>query len=868
MTTFVTLPNELLLGIARSVDQRADLHALTLVSKQCYDVVDSVLWQREVSLNRPGPLHWAIGEGNISLVRKALDHGADPNQPAYRRWPKVQADENHWWDYTPRFISDQSFTSNTHSRNHDSVDSSWAEFGRACWRPLHLAVTKGRTDIVEMLLDRGAAIDELSWRLCECLPHPSYDLFPTLTTTADGQGQGFMDIKDGGWTPLHVAICHEDVEMAKLLLRRGASTDTHRDLRWNHNAFSEPSHGGNITAMHEAARYGLLDLMVFLVEGGYQSIDTDSELVGKPIHLAIWNGHFDTVVPWLKEQGASLDEVSRETGTTPLLVMSKKSQLDSVVQLIELGADVTSRSGTQPANTALHLLAYPPPGEIDNPCGNQSATKSEVVNLLVSKGLDVDTPETDTGYSALIVASGHCDLDMMRALLECGADPNYRDLDGSTAFNKVGLLTESLQPRIYEAGRMLIDWGLDIQGPFGENQTTPLNSVCLARARPVINPFRDNPFRERQFLNLIKLLLTRGADPNETGRFSAGPVSQAIYSCAFDMASLLLENGGRPQVNDLELLLKPMVLRPTYQPGLVSYVLQLDYQRYGVLRPSNAFLDDLIKKSFIQGAWQATAELVEHHRSSALPPNALHRALDRFTQALNTTNNLLLPLVRALLKNGADPNITWKGETALYYAGRAVVLEECVRELVAAGADLDITTPKMPEGALLFLFKNGRHCALGHIIEHDDKILHNRPKEFHSKCWEYLLRPGANKDLTGDALYPAAGEQEAIWANTDSATGEIDLDEEDYDLTPIAWQPICEYIKRGLRTDVDLERGGTLRKTIQRVMSRCPSEYYGVRGEILESLGLSEKELGLVNELSEYEQWKKQTSLRDGLSFH
>ncbi|CAH0017706.1 unnamed protein product [Clonostachys rhizophaga] len=859
MPTFVTLPNELLLEIARSVDERPDLLALTLVSKQCHGVADLALWQREVSLNRPGPLHWAIEEENISLVRKALDYGADPNQPAYRRWPRPVIEETHWWDYTPIRTSTQSLTSNGHSHN-DSVDSSWAEFGWSCWRPLHLAVTKGRTDMVELLLDRGAAIDELSWRLCNCRPHPSNDLFPRLHARAENMGQGFLDIMDGGWTPLHLAICHQDVEMAKLLLRRGASTDTHRDLRWNHNASGEPSPRENITAMHEAARYGLLDLMVFLVEGGYQSVDTYSRLVGKPIHLAIWNGHFDTVVPWLKEQGANLDEVCNETGTTPLLVMCKNQQLDSVVQLIELGADVSSRVDDDRAFTALHLLAYQAPDDRGNLGGIQNATISEVVKLIVSNGLDVDTPESASGFSALVLASGHCDLDMMRALLECGADPNYRDPGGSTAFNKVGVLTESPRPRIYEAGRMLSDWGLDIQGPFAENQTTPLNSVCLARARSsVISPFRD-----RQFLKLARLLLNRGADPNETGRFSSGPVSQAIYSCAFDMASLLLEKGGRPQVNDLEMLLKPMVLRPTYQSGLVSYVLGLDYEKYGILRPSNMFLDDLIKKSFIQGAWQATAELVEHHNSSALPANALHRALDRPTVEFNTASNLPLPLIQALLKDGADPNATWKGEPALYYAGRAAAFESCTKELIAAGADLEITTPKMPQGALLFLFRNGRHCALGHIIEHDDKIFHNQPKEFHSKCWEYLLRPGANRDITGDSQHFAAGEQEGT--NADDSTGEIDLEEEDYDITPIAWQPILEYVKRGLRTDVDFECGDTLQNTIRRVALRCPMSDYDARSQIFEHLGLSMKDL--ETELIEYERWRRHAMGIDELPFH
>ncbi|VUC22704.1 unnamed protein product [Clonostachys rosea] len=849
-STFVTLPNELLLEIARSFDERGDLHALTLVSKQCYGVADPVLWQREACLDRPGPLHWAIEGGNISLLKKALDLGGNPNQPAYGRWPKLRADNTRWWDYTPAASSTRNLDLHSHSHSHDSADSSWSEFGRACWRPIHLAVTKGRTDMVELLLDRGAAIDSLSWRLCDCQPHPSIGLFPNLTPQNDGWGLGFLDIMDGGWTPLHLAICHKDVEMAKLLLRHGASTDIHQDTRWNRNASSEPSTPRNITAMHEAARHGLLDLMVFLMEEGYQSVDKDSDLVGKPIHLAIWNRHFDAVVPWLKEQGASLDEVCQpEIGMTPLLAMCKTHQLDSIVRLIELGADVCSHVGTETGFAALHFLAYAPEDDLANLGGNQNITKSEVVKLLVSKGLDVDTPERDSGYSALIVASAYCDIDMMRTLLECGANPNYRDHGGCTAFNKIGYNTESPEPRVYEAGQMLSDWGLDIQGPFSENQTTPLNSVCLSRTRT-----RTNPFRERQILRLARLLLNRGADPNETGRLRTRPVFQAMYSGAFDVASLLLENGGRPQWNDLETLLTPMAFKANYQPGLVSYVLQLDYEKYDILKPSNLFLDELLKRSFFQDAWQAAAELVEHHRSSALPPNALHRVLDKATPESNTANNvqLPLPLVRALLKNGADPNVTWKGETALYYAGRAADFAECIGELIAAGADVNKTTPKMPEGVLLFLFKNSLHDALGHIFDHDDRILRNRPREFHSKCWEYLFRPEANQGTNTQS-------------NTDSPPSEIDLDDEEYDIIPIAWDSIYKYIRRGLRTDVDLEDGDTLQDTVRKVVARCTFTNFYERNRVIEHLGLSPDEPGLLDNTNDYERHKRQVSLQNEL---
>src|SRR4029453_16440097 len=85
---------------------------------------------------------------------------------------------------------------------------------------LSLAVALGRVDVVQALLDRGIYVDTP-------LVTPVSEDFMALVP---GRYPRYYLTRDEGITPLMVAVLRGDIEMAKLLIQRGASLGPTRGL--------------------------------------------------------------------------------------------------------------------------------------------------------------------------------------------------------------------------------------------------------------------------------------------------------------------------------------------------------------------------------------------------------------------------------------------------------------------------------------------------------------------------------------------------------------------------------------------------------------------------------------------------------------
>ena len=98
--------------------------------------------------------------------------------------------------------------------------------------PLHIAVFRGLYELVEILLDRGAALDQKTG-----IALSLYFVF--LISAAFVVGVGFIAVSDRGTartvtqlTPLHVAAMLNEVKIVMALVQAGATMTTH-------NAFGE-----------------------------------------------------------------------------------------------------------------------------------------------------------------------------------------------------------------------------------------------------------------------------------------------------------------------------------------------------------------------------------------------------------------------------------------------------------------------------------------------------------------------------------------------------------------------------------------------------------------------------------------------------
>jgi 26S proteasome non-ATPase regulatory subunit 10 len=171
---------------------------------------------------------------------------------------------------------------------------------------LHTACSTPNTDLVQFLVDHGAA---------QCVKW------------ADEEG----------WTPLHTAASAGQVATAKLLLSLGADA----------NALTAQKR----SALHYAASKGQEALARLLLESGAQA-DARDCLGATPLHRAAATGRTPVIKVLLGDGGAQLDPRNND-GATPLLLAAMGGHQTAALLLAARGADVEVRRCMLPAGTAL-----------------------------------------------------------------------------------------------------------------------------------------------------------------------------------------------------------------------------------------------------------------------------------------------------------------------------------------------------------------------------------------------------------------------------------------------------------------------------------------------------------------------------------
>jgi len=224
--------------------------------------------------------------------------------------------------------------------------------GKACQTGLYMASSRGYTEVVRTLIDRGADVS------AQC---------------DDWDGDWGERVK---WSPLHVASKNGRLEVARTLLENGA------DVNYRGYRCKSP--------LDIASHCGYTDLVRLLLDHGANPNASD-ELGRIALHGASGEGHFETV-KLLLERGANVDVPSRDsngvTGLTPLLWAAARGHLEIVQLLLDHGADVKVKTGEGPNEgwTALHVATY---------CG-----RLQVAKVLLERGADphARTKEGETPF--------------------------------------------------------------------------------------------------------------------------------------------------------------------------------------------------------------------------------------------------------------------------------------------------------------------------------------------------------------------------------------------------------------------------------------------------------------------------------------
>jgi ankyrin repeat protein len=332
-----------------------------------------------------------------------------------------------------------------------------------------------------------------------------------------------------GTTALHWAAEQDDVEMADLLIKGGARV-TARTRE-------------GVTPLQLAAVNGSAPMIDRLLKAGADANAPLSVAGDTALMMSARTGKTDAI-RMLVEAGANVNAKESWGGTTPLMWAVSEGHVDAARLLIEAGADVNARS---------HYIAAANGRGFEGrtPLANRTETKPEefasgwltplmfaaregdveMARLLVTSRADIDATAGD-GKTALAMSVFNGNYDMASFLVDNKADVNKADAQRFTplfwAVDRRNMETAPNFPWMITADPLpLIRKLLDA----GANPNAIVNNTPRARMRegsPRI-VFATALMRAAfaADLELVKLLLDRGADPKIISRDSETMLSAA-----------------------------------------------------------------------------------------------------------------------------------------------------------------------------------------------------------------------------------------------------------------------------------------------------------------------------------------------------
>ncbi len=264
------------------------------------------------------------------------------------------------------------------------------------------------------------------------------------------------------------------------------------------------------TALHWAARLDRVDMVQALLRGKAQ-VNIANRYAVTPLTLAAINGSAQ-VVDLLLKAGADPNTTGTD-GETVLMLAARTGRPEAVQLLIAKGANVNA-SETWQGETALMWAAAE-----DHP---------EVVALLAKSGADLnarsktpDFPKVKVdnatmvvtalpkgGFTALLLAARQDASGGVRALAEAGADLNATDPDGTTALNMAIINAH------YDVAALLVEKGANPNVGDIANMTPLYAAIDMRHQEPLINRPLAKPSGRLLPLDVVKVLLEHGADPN------------------------------------------------------------------------------------------------------------------------------------------------------------------------------------------------------------------------------------------------------------------------------------------------------------------------------------------------------------------
>uniref|UniRef100_A0A8B9L4W0 Ankyrin 3 n=1 Tax=Astyanax mexicanus TaxID=7994 RepID=A0A8B9L4W0_ASTMX len=421
------------------------------------------------------PLYMAAQENHLDVVRYLLDNGSSQS---------IATEDG----FTPLAVALQ--------QGHDQVVSLLLENdtkGKVRLPALHIAARKDDTKAAALLLQNDHNADVES------------KMMVNRTT-------------ESGFTPLHIAAHYGNINVATLLLNRGAAVD-----------FKARN---DITPLHVASKRGNSNMVKLLLERGAR-IDAKTKDGLTPLHCGARSGH-EQVVEMLLDRGAPILSKTKN-GLSPLHMATQGDHLNCVQLLLhhEVPVDDVTNDYLTALHVAAHCGHYKVAKVIVDKKANPNAkalngftplhiackkNRIKVMELLLKHGASIQAV-TESGLTPIHVAAFMGHENIVTQLMNHGASPNTTNVRGETALHMAARAGQT------EVVKYLVQNGAYVDAKSKDDQT-PLH-ISSRLGKPEI----------------IQQLLQHGACPDSTTTSGYTPLHLAAREGHKDVASILLDQG-------------------------------------------------------------------------------------------------------------------------------------------------------------------------------------------------------------------------------------------------------------------------------------------------------------------------------------
>nr|XP_020472182.1 ankyrin-3-like isoform X16 [Monopterus albus] len=501
-------------GVDINICNQNGLNALHLASKEGHVEVVAELIKHGANVDAATKqkgntaLHIASLAGQAEVVKELVTHGANINAQSQNGFTPLYmaAQENHL--DVVQFLLDNG-----------SSQSIATEDG---FTPLAVALQQGHDQVVSLLLE-----NDTKGKVRLPALHIAARKDDTKAAALLLQNDHNADVEskmmvnrttESGFTPLHIAAHYGNINVATLLLNRGAAVD-----------FKARN---DITPLHVASKRGNTNMVRLLLERGAK-IDGRTKDGLTPLHCGARSGH-EQVVEMLLDRGAPILSKTKN-GLSPLHMATQGDHLNCVQLLLhhEVPVDDVTNDYLTALHVAAHCGHYKVAKVIVDKKANPNAkalngftplhiackkNRVKVMELLLKHGASIQAV-TESGLTPIHVAAFMGHENIVHQLINHGASPNTSNVRGETALHMAARAGQS------NVVRYLVLNGARVDAKAKDDQTPLHISTRLGK------------------LDIVQQLLASGACPDATTSSGYTPLHLAAREGHRDVAAALLDQG-------------------------------------------------------------------------------------------------------------------------------------------------------------------------------------------------------------------------------------------------------------------------------------------------------------------------------------